>query len=55
MDQRQYEKLKEYIEAMIDEKLAKDTSDGGLIEAVFKNKVEKELDTLMGFYGERDW
>jgi len=55
MDQQQYEKLKEYIEALIDEKMAKDTSDGGLIEGVYRSNIEKELDTLMGFYGERDW
>lgn len=55
MDQQQYEKLKEYIEALIDEKMAKDTSDGGLIESVYKNKIEKELDALMGIYSEWDW
>ena len=41
MDQQQYKKLKEYIEALIDEKLAKDTSDGGLIETVFKIKLKR--------------
>lgn len=54
MDQQQYEKLKEYIEAMIDEKLAKDTSDETIMN-VRKDVKEKELDTLMGFYGEREW
>lgn len=41
------EKLKEFIRACIKEEAAKNSSDGGLIESVQKNEIEKELDKLV--------
>ena len=55
MDQQQYEKLKEYIEALIDEKLDRHKTYNDEFKSIYRIKIEKELDALMGIYSERDW
>jgi hypothetical protein len=43
MDKQLLEVLLEYIDARIDEKLASDYYDGGLVESIKTNKLKEEL------------
>lgn len=53
MTKEQYEKLKEYIEAVATKQAAYATGNGWVNAKLRKNEVEKELDALMGF-GEKE-
>lgn len=45
MNNKQFDKLMEYIDAAIRESHAHDTSDGGLAESMDKDRIRKELET----------
>ena len=45
MTNKQFDKLMEYIDAVIRESRAHDTSDGGLSESIQKDRIQKELET----------
>ena len=50
MNKEQYEKLKEYIEAVASEKTAKLKGKNGVTKFMkYRQFIEKELDKLMGF------
>lgn len=46
MTSQEFEKLKEWIIAIVDEKLSHDSSDGGLLESIRLSEVENEARTM---------
>jgi hypothetical protein len=54
MNKELLDKLIEYIDARIEEKLARQSSDGGLAESIWRAEIKEELESLAAVEGGSD-